>query len=113
MLFFVKDLAANGKKGFYEGRVAQAICDAVTRFGGVMSLEDLKGHETTFDEPIKTDYKGYTVWEIPPNGQGITALMALNILDEFNLKGKYRTQEQTCTCNEEIHILKVQLCKNK
>ena len=53
-----------------------------------MTVEDLKNHMTTFEEPIKTEYKSHVVWEIPPNGQGITALMALNILEEFDLKGE-------------------------
>jgi gamma-glutamyltranspeptidase/glutathione hydrolase len=86
-VFVIQELAVHGKKGFYEGRIAQAICEAVSKFGGVMSLDDLKNHVTTFEEPIKTSYKGHNVWEIPPNGQGITALMALNILEDFNLKG--------------------------
>ncbi|CAH1795376.1 unnamed protein product, partial [Owenia fusiformis] len=78
-------VATDGKRGFYEGRIAQSIVDVVQKFGGVMSLEDLKNHETTFPEAISVDYKGKRVWEIPPNGQGIVALMALNILEEFNL----------------------------
>ena len=56
--------------------------------GGVLSLDDLKAHHSTFDTPIKTDYRGVSVWEIPPNGQGITALMALNILEGLDFKGE-------------------------
>ena len=63
-------LAENGKKGFYEGEVARSIVETIQKQGGVMTLEDLKNHETTFDEPIFVDYKGYKVWEMPPNGQG-------------------------------------------
>ncbi|XP_052820033.1 glutathione hydrolase-like YwrD proenzyme [Mya arenaria] len=81
-----REVATKGTAGFYEGRIAEEICKAVARFGGVMSMEDLKAHTTTFEEPIRTDYKGHMVWEIPPNGQGITALMALNILEGFDLK---------------------------
>ena len=55
--------------------------------GGVLSEEDLANHESTFDEPIRTTYRGIDVWEMPPNGQGITALIALNILEGFDLKG--------------------------
>lgn len=51
-----------------------------------MEVEDLRSHVSTFEEPIKTDYKDHVVWEIPPNGQGITALMALNILEGYDLK---------------------------
>ncbi|XP_013386546.1 uncharacterized protein LOC106156026 [Lingula anatina] len=81
-----KELVAKGKEGFYKGRIAEAIVDVVQKFGGLMSLEDLASHETTFDEPIYVDYKGVRAWQMPPNGQGITALMALNILEEFDLK---------------------------
>ena len=77
-----------GKSGFYEGRIAKAICDIVQSHGGVMYPDDLKNHNSTFEEPISVDYKGYKVWEIPPNGQGITALMALNILEEYDLKSE-------------------------
>ncbi len=52
-----------------------------------MSEEDLAMHVSTFDEPIKTSYRGVDVWEMPPNGQGITALMALNILETFDFSG--------------------------
>ncbi|XP_062595846.1 glutathione hydrolase-like YwrD proenzyme [Saccostrea cucullata] len=52
-----------------------------------MTTEDLASHMTTFEEPISTEYKGYKVWEVPPNGQGITTLIALNILEGMDLKG--------------------------
>ena len=81
-------LAKEGKTGFYEGETAKNIVEAVRNFGGCLSLEDLKNHETTYEEPIFTDFKGVRLWEIPPNGQGIVALMALNILEEFDLKGE-------------------------
>ncbi|KAH3872512.1 glutathione hydrolase-like YwrD proenzyme [Dreissena polymorpha] len=81
-----KALATHGKCGFYEGRIAEEVCKVVQKFGGLMTPEDLKTNVSTFEEPIKTDYKGHIVWEIPPNGQGITALMALNILEGYNLQ---------------------------
>ena len=56
--------------------------------GGVLSLEDLREHKSTFDTPIKTTYRDVDVWEMPPNGQGITALMALNILEGFVFSGE-------------------------
>jgi len=81
----LKLLAEKGKSGFYEGEIAQAIVDVIKQSGGYMTLEDLKAHKTTFDEPISVNYRGYDVYEIPPNGQGITALIALNILENFDI----------------------------
>jgi gamma-glutamyltranspeptidase/glutathione hydrolase len=79
-----RELAEHGKSGFYEGRVAEAIVDLIQSMGGVMNLDDLKNHYNTFDEPITVNYRGIDVFEIPPNGQGITALIALNILEEYD-----------------------------
>ena len=53
-----------------------------------MTLADLKDHVSTFEQPINTYYHGYNIWEIPPNGQGLTALMALNILEAYDFSGK-------------------------
>lgn len=52
-----------------------------------MTLDDLKGHSSTPCDPISTEYKGVRLWEIPPNGQGIVALMTLNILKGYDIKG--------------------------
>lgn len=81
-----KELAQSGKKGFYEGRIASAIVDVVRKNGGVLSLQDLREHTSTEVKPTFTDYKGVRIWELPPNGQGIIALMALNMLERFNIK---------------------------
>jgi gamma-glutamyltranspeptidase/glutathione hydrolase len=80
-----RTLAEHGKQGFYEGRIAEAIVEIIQSYKGVMSLGDLKNHYNTYDEPISTNYRGVDVHEIPPNGQGITALIALNILEEFEI----------------------------
>lgn len=82
-----EELCSRGKDGFYKGRIAQAIVDVVQEHGGVLSIHDLEKHYSTFDEPICTSYRGINIWEMPPNGQGLTALMALNILEGFDLKG--------------------------
>ncbi|XP_067851106.1 glutathione hydrolase-like YwrD proenzyme [Heptranchias perlo] len=81
-----RELAQFGKKGFYEGRIARAVVNIIQKNGGVMNLDDLKEHTSTEVTPIFTDYKGVRIWELPPNGQGITALMALNMLENFNIK---------------------------
>ncbi|KAK4050422.1 hypothetical protein OIV83_003492 [Microbotryomycetes sp. JL201] len=82
-------LAAEGKKGFYEGRIAQAIVEAVQKRGGVMQLEDLGSHESAFVDPISYTYNkaGVTVHECPPAGQGLAALIALGILDVLQEDG--------------------------
>ncbi|KAL2090242.1 hypothetical protein ACEWY4_014930 [Coilia grayii] len=82
-----QEIARRGKAGFYEGKVAEAIVEIVQENGGVMSLEDLKNHTSTEVTPISTDYKTVRLWEVPPNGQGMAALIALNILENFPLKG--------------------------
>ncbi len=79
-----RTLAEHGKAGFYEGRIAEEIVKVLEPMGGVMTVDDLKAHYNTFPEPITTNYKGLDVWEIPPNGQGIAALMALNIIEEYD-----------------------------
>ncbi|MGN1344222.1 MAG: gamma-glutamyltransferase family protein [Traorella sp.] len=69
---------------FYSGEIAHQMVKQSNRDGGYLSLEDLQEFEVKWVDPIHVNYHGYDVWEIPPNGQGIVALMALNILKEFN-----------------------------
>ncbi|EDQ86029.1 uncharacterized protein MONBRDRAFT_33978 [Monosiga brevicollis MX1] len=76
-------LASKGKSGFYQGRIAQAIVDCVQEHGGILTLEDLEQHRSTLDDPLYVDYAGVRLWEMPPNGQGLTALLALNILEHI------------------------------
>ena len=79
-------IAEGGPDAFYSGPIAEAIVSSLQEQGGVMTLDDLKNHHSTWDEPIHTDYHGITVYECPPNGQGLTALIALNIAENFDLK---------------------------
>lgn len=78
-------VASGGKEAFYQGKIADAIVDVIQEAGGCMSLDDLAFHESTWEEPIFVEYRGLRVYECPPNGQGITALIALNILEGFDL----------------------------
>ncbi|KAF8898868.1 gamma-glutamyltranspeptidase [Infundibulicybe gibba] len=79
-----REVAKHGKDGFYKGRVAQAIVDLVQSQGGVMELDDLAKHSSSIVEPIRYTYADeITVYECPPNGQGITALLALGILEHI------------------------------
>jgi gamma-glutamyltranspeptidase / glutathione hydrolase len=78
-------VARGGVSVFYEGEIAEAIVGVIKEAGGCMSLEDLASHTSTWEEPISVTYRGLRVYECPPNGQGITALIALNILEGFDL----------------------------
>ena len=78
-------VAGGGRAAFYEGKIAEAIVRVIDEAGGCMSLEDLASHTSTWEKPISVTYRGYRVYECPPNGQGITALLALNILEGFDL----------------------------
>lgn len=78
-------LAAEGRDAFYRGDIARRIVQFSQANGGFFELEDFATHTTEWVEPIGTDYRGYRVLELPPNGQGITALIALNILEGFDL----------------------------
>ncbi len=81
----LRGIAEGGPQAFYRGPVAEAIADTVQEQGGVLTVEDLKSHRSTFDDPISSDYRGTTVVECPPNGQGLTALLTLNIASHFDL----------------------------
>lgn len=81
----MKKLALDGPAGFYQGEIAEAIVNVIQQHGGVMTLKDLANHQSTWEAPISTTYRGYRVWECPPNGQGLSALLAMNILEGFDL----------------------------
>lgn len=81
----LQQIALKGKKAFYEGPIAEAIVDTVQEAGGCLTLEDLAEHSSTWDKPLSVTYHHLKVWECPPNGQGLTALLALNILKGFDL----------------------------
>ena len=78
-------VAHEGRDAFYQGEIAEAIVGVIQEAGGCMSVEDLASHVSTWEEPISVTYRGLRVYECPPNGQGITALIALNILEGFDL----------------------------
>src|ERR1035437_581253 len=78
-------IASENKNGFYRGQIAESIVSVVTEAGGCLSLEDLASHASTWESPLSVTYRGLRVHECPPNGQGIAALMALNILEGFDL----------------------------
>ena len=79
-------IAENGRAGFYEGEVAKTIADFIQAQGGFLTYEDLANFNSEWVEPVSTNYRGYDVWELPPNGQGMVALQILNILENFDVK---------------------------
>lgn len=78
-------IADRGREGFYQGPVAEDIVDYLRSLGGLHTPEDFAGTAGEYIDPIHSDFRGYTVWECPPNGQGIVALLILNILKEVPL----------------------------
>lgn len=82
----LKTLAAKGARGFYEGEIAEDIAKTVTARGSFLTVEDFARHRGDAVEPISINYRGLDLIEIPPNGQGLTALVMLNILENFDLK---------------------------
>jgi gamma-glutamyltranspeptidase/glutathione hydrolase len=81
-------IAERGRDGYYKGRTADAIVAISREFGGVMTAEDLADFQPEWVTPISTTYRGWKVYEIPPNTQGIAALMMLNLMEQFPL-GEY------------------------
>ena len=81
----LETIAREGRDVFYEGEMARTIADYMQANDGFLSYEDLASHTSDWVEPLSTNYRGYDVWELPPNGQGIAALQILNILEGFDI----------------------------
>jgi gamma-glutamyltranspeptidase/glutathione hydrolase len=81
-----RTLAKGGREAYYRGEIARAIVDYCQKNGGFLSMEDFAAHKSNWVEPISTSYRGYTLHELPPNNQGLTALLLLNILEGLDLK---------------------------
>lgn len=82
----LETLGVKGRDEFYQGDMAREIADFVQKHGGFLAYGDLASHQSEWVEPVSTNYRGYDVWELPPNGQGIAALQMLNVLEAFDLK---------------------------
>ncbi len=83
-------IAESGAAEFYRGGIAEAVGAFAAATGGLITAADLAGHTSTWVDPISTSYRGHEVWELPPNGQGIATLIALNILEGMDLAGMSR-----------------------
>lgn len=82
----LKLIASQGRDAYYKGPIAHKIVAYSESHGGYFSLPDFADHQDEWIEPVSTNYRGYDVWELPPNGQGIAALEMLNVLEQFDLK---------------------------
>jgi len=79
-------IADQGRDAYYKGSIAQTIVAYSQRVGGFFTREDFSGFSSEWIEPLSTNYRGYDVWELPPNGQGIAVLQMLNMLESFDIK---------------------------
>ncbi|MBU1094662.1 MAG: gamma-glutamyltransferase [Firmicutes bacterium] len=84
----LEDIAKTNGNTFYHGKLADQIDAFSKKYDGYIRKSDLESFKPSWVDPINISYKGYNVWEIPPNGQGLVALMALNIIEDFNFKEK-------------------------
>ncbi len=79
-------ISRGGRDAFYKGDIARTIGDYFKANDGFLAYEDFASHKGEWVEPVSTNYRGYDVWELPPNGQGIAALQILNLLEPYDLK---------------------------
>lgn len=83
-------IATGGRDAFYKGDIARTIGAFMAKQGGYLRYQDMSAHYSDWIEPVSSNYRGYDVWELPPNGQGIAALQILNILELYDLEGMQR-----------------------
>jgi gamma-glutamyltranspeptidase/glutathione hydrolase len=91
----LRAIASTGGESFYQGKLAAQIAAFAAETGGLLTATDLANHKADWVNPISTNYRDLTVWEIPPNTQGIATLMALNILEGFELSQSARESTQS------------------
>jgi gamma-glutamyltranspeptidase / glutathione hydrolase len=99
----LKSIAETKAESFYRGEIADKIHEFSKKYGGYISKEDLSEYYPEWVDPISVNYRGYDVWELPPNGQGMIALMALNILKRFDFVDK----ESVETYHKQIEAMKL------
>ena len=86
----LRAIAEGGRDAYYRGPIARQIVAASQSLGGYFSMKDFEDHRSEWVEPVSTNYRGYDVWELPPNGQGIAALEILNILEGYDIRAMGR-----------------------
>jgi len=95
---FFRIIARDGAEAFYQGEIAERIVKFSQANGGRFSMRDFRDHSADWIEPVTSCYRGYDVWELPPNGQGIAALQILNILENFDI------QSLEANSAEQLHL---------
>ena len=103
----LREIAAGGRDAYYKGAIAAKILDTIKRHGGVMTAQDLAEYSSEWVEPISTTYRDWTVYEMPPNSQGLAALEMLNILETFPLGQKDTGFGSTKTLQDMIEAKKL------
>ncbi|EMR07676.1 Putative gamma-glutamyltransferase ywrD [Bhargavaea cecembensis DSE10] len=106
----LRQIGETDGRAFYEGPLAEQIADAVQAHGGFLSKEDLAAYQPEWVEPVSATYRGYDVWEIPPNGQGMVALMAMNI---HSATGKQPVYGEAETLHRQIEAMKLAFTDGK
>ena len=102
-------IAETNAESFYRGELAEKIVEFIQKYDGFLTKEDLENYRAEWVDPISTNYRGYDVWEIPPNGQGLLALMALNIVSGFDF-----TEKDTIdTYHKQIEAIKLAFTEAK
>lgn len=98
-------ISERGKKGFYEGEIAEAIIRELNSRGHVMTREDFSEHKSTFVDPISYEFLGHKLWEIPPNGSGIIALMTLGLIKQLSTKGAVDLKKLKHNSSDYLHVI--------
>ncbi|WP_408008616.1 gamma-glutamyltransferase family protein [Pseudalkalibacillus sp. A8] len=99
----LREIAETNAESFYRGKIADEIDAFSKKYDGFLSKEDLAAYQPEWVDPIGVEYRGHKVWEIPPNGQGIIALMALNLLKD----SEYMSKEEVYTYHKQIEAIKL------
>ncbi|MEJ6951630.1 gamma-glutamyltransferase family protein [Natronospora cellulosivora (SeqCode)] len=105
----LQSIAETNGKDFYQGKIAEKITSFSNKYGGYLKAEDLAEYSPEWIEPININYRGYDVWEIPPNGQGLVALITLNILKGF----QFREKDTLDTYHKQLEAIKLAFADGK
>ncbi|MFC7392975.1 gamma-glutamyltransferase family protein [Scopulibacillus cellulosilyticus] len=105
----LRAIAETDGEAFYRGELAKTICDFIEKHHGFLRPEDLADYHPEWVDPVSVNYRGYDVWEIPPNAQGIVALMALNILKGY----EFTEKESIDTYHKQIEAIKLAFADGK